>query len=89
MRENILIAVSHELRTPLTAILGYAEILARGQGLTQRQLAGDLLHRAGLWQPEGWPGLEVGWAVAPAGRTETSCGASAACWTGWWAAWAS
>ena len=26
---------------------------------------GRFVGRVGLWQPEGWPGLEVGWAMSP------------------------
>jgi RimJ/RimL family protein N-acetyltransferase len=24
-----------------------------------------MIGRAGLWQPDGWPGLELAWALAP------------------------
>jgi RimJ/RimL family protein N-acetyltransferase len=27
--------------------------------------SGRMIGRAGLWRPEGWPGIEVGWIVAP------------------------
>ena len=27
---------------------------------------GEFVGRAGLWMPEGWPALEIGWAIAPA-----------------------
>ncbi|HEY6396065.1 MAG TPA: GNAT family N-acetyltransferase [Solirubrobacteraceae bacterium] len=38
----------------------------RGFGLwaVERQESGSFIGRVGLWQPEGWPGLEVGWALA-------------------------
>ena len=37
----------------------------RGYGLwaVERRCDGRLLGRVGLWQPEGWPGLELGWAL--------------------------
>jgi RimJ/RimL family protein N-acetyltransferase len=37
----------------------------RGHGLwvVERPGEGRLLGRVGLWRPEGWPGLEVGWAL--------------------------
>ncbi|MGA2928819.1 MAG: GNAT family N-acetyltransferase [Solirubrobacteraceae bacterium] len=37
----------------------------RGYGLWAVQRTSDqlLLGRVGLWQPEGWPGLEVGWQL--------------------------
>jgi RimJ/RimL family protein N-acetyltransferase len=38
----------------------------RGYGLwaVERKADGVLLGRVGLWNPEGWPGLEVGWTLA-------------------------
>src|SRR5438105_2835043 len=29
---------------------------------------GELIGRAGLWNPEGWPGIECGWLIAPERR---------------------
>jgi len=26
---------------------------------------GQVLGRVGLWNPEGWPGLELGWVIRP------------------------
>jgi RimJ/RimL family protein N-acetyltransferase len=36
----------------------------RGYGLWAVERAGELVGRIGLWQPEGWPGLELGWLLA-------------------------
>jgi RimJ/RimL family protein N-acetyltransferase len=36
----------------------------RGYGLWAVEADGSFIGRVGLWQPEGWPGLEVGWALA-------------------------
>ncbi|WP_341251764.1 GNAT family N-acetyltransferase [Euzebya pacifica] len=36
-----------------------------GQWAVEDAETGDLLGRVGLWQPEGWPGIEVGWLVHP------------------------
>jgi RimJ/RimL family protein N-acetyltransferase len=38
----------------------------RGYTLQAAELreTGELVGRVGLWRPEGWPGLEVGWALA-------------------------
>jgi RimJ/RimL family protein N-acetyltransferase len=36
----------------------------RGYGNWAVAARGRMIGRAGLWQPEGWPGLEVGWALA-------------------------
>jgi RimJ/RimL family protein N-acetyltransferase len=35
----------------------------RGFGLWVVEREGALIGRVGLWQPEGWPGLEVGWLL--------------------------
>src|SRR6185295_6484984 len=40
LRSEFLAQMSHELRTPLNAILGYAQILQRDEGLTDRQTRG-------------------------------------------------
>jgi signal transduction histidine kinase/ActR/RegA family two-component response regulator len=39
-KSTFLANMSHELRTPLNGILGFAQILQRGQGLDPRQVAG-------------------------------------------------
>ena len=38
----------------------------RGYGLwaVEEKASGDFIGRLGLLNPEGWPGLEVGWAIA-------------------------
>jgi RimJ/RimL family protein N-acetyltransferase len=36
----------------------------RGYGLWAVERDGALIGRVGLWRPEGWPGLEVGWLLA-------------------------
>jgi RimJ/RimL family protein N-acetyltransferase len=38
----------------------------RGYGLwaVETKTEGSFIGRVGLWQPEGWPGLELGWALA-------------------------
>ena len=37
----------------------------RGYGLwaVEHRVEGGFIGRVGLWRPEGWPGLEVGWAL--------------------------
>jgi RimJ/RimL family protein N-acetyltransferase len=36
----------------------------RGYGLWAVEREGELVGRIGLWRPEGWPGLELGWLLA-------------------------
>jgi RimJ/RimL family protein N-acetyltransferase len=44
--------------------LGHWHLRGYGQWALVEQATGGLVGRAGLWQPEGWPGLEVGWLLA-------------------------
>jgi RimJ/RimL family protein N-acetyltransferase len=43
---------------------GHWVLRGYGNWAVERREDGELLGRAGLWQPEGWPGLEVGWQLA-------------------------
>ena len=45
-------------------ILGHWVLRGFGQWALVARETGELVGRAGLLQPEGWPGLEVGWLVA-------------------------
>lgn len=51
---------SMALHTGHWALRGY------GQWVVQRTLGSTLIGRCGLWNPHGWPGLEIGWALARA-----------------------
>jgi RimJ/RimL family protein N-acetyltransferase len=44
--------------------IGHWELRGFGQWALVERDSGQLVGRAGLLQPEGWPGLEVGWLVA-------------------------
>jgi RimJ/RimL family protein N-acetyltransferase len=43
--------------------LGHWQLRGYGQWALEDRATGELVGRAGLWQPEGWPGLEVGWLL--------------------------
>lgn len=45
--------------------LGHWALRGYGQWALEEKATGALVGRAGLWNPEGWPGLEVGWTVTP------------------------
>lgn len=49
----------------MATFLGHWMLRGYGQWAVEDQVTGQLLGRAGLWRPEGWPGLEVGWTIAP------------------------
>ena len=60
----------------------------RGYGLwaVERREDGTFIGRVGLWQPEGWPGLENGWMLSPAYwgcgyATEAGAAAEEFAWT--------
>lgn len=44
---------------------------------------GRLLGRCGLWQPEGWPGLEVGWTFARPAWGHGFATEAATAWRDW------
>lgn len=43
---------------------GHWALRGYGNWAVERRADGVLVGRAGLWNPEGWPGLEVGWKFA-------------------------
>lgn len=47
----------------IAIFLGHWDLRGFGQWAVVERETGQLLGRAGLWQPEGWPGLEVGWVL--------------------------
>jgi RimJ/RimL family protein N-acetyltransferase len=47
----------------LGLMLGHWALRGYGQWALELKHDGRFVGRAGLWQPEGWPGLEVGWAL--------------------------
>jgi RimJ/RimL family protein N-acetyltransferase len=44
-------------------LLGHWKIRGFGLWAAEEKASGALVGRIGLYQPEGWPGLEVGWLV--------------------------
>jgi RimJ/RimL family protein N-acetyltransferase len=48
----------------MALMAGHWTLRGYGQWVLERRADGRLLGRAGLWRPEGWPGLEVGWTLA-------------------------
>jgi RimJ/RimL family protein N-acetyltransferase len=47
----------------IALILGHWVLRGFGFWAVEEKATGDFVGRVGLWQPEGWPGLEVGWAL--------------------------
>ncbi len=44
--------------------IGHWALRGYGQWALERKEDGAFIGRAGLWNPPGWPGLEVGWTLA-------------------------
>ena len=49
----------------MAGFLGHWALRGYGQWALEEQESGRFVGRAGLWNPHGWPGLEVGWTVTP------------------------
>lgn len=47
----------------LAMLVGHEHLRGWGNNALIEKATGRLLGRAGLWFPEGWPGLEVGWVL--------------------------
>jgi len=55
----------------LAGMLGHWQLRGYGEWALIEQATGRLIGRAGLYNPEGWPGLEAGWLLA---RDRWGCG---------------
>ena len=65
----------------IALFMGHRELRGWSQAAVVERASGPLIGRGGLWQPEGWPGLEVGWVLersARAGATRASSAAPSA-----------
>ena len=47
----------------MALIIGHWQLRGFGLWAVEERRTGVLVGRVGCWQPEGWPGLEVGWAL--------------------------
>lgn len=47
----------------LALVVGHWHLRGYGQWTVVERSTGQIIGRAGLWNPEGWPGLEVGWVI--------------------------
>jgi RimJ/RimL family protein N-acetyltransferase len=48
----------------MALILGHWSLRGFGFWAVEEKKTGALIGRVGLWCPEGWPGIEIGWALA-------------------------
>ena len=49
----------------IAIFIGHRELRGWTSSVVVERQSGRLLGRAGLWQPEGYPGVEVGWILKP------------------------
>jgi RimJ/RimL family protein N-acetyltransferase len=64
--------------------LGHWQLRGYGLWAVQRKSDGQVIGRVGLWNPEGWPGIEIGWTLAREVWGEgyaTECGRAGVDWT--------
>lgn len=52
----------------LAFLAGHWQLLGYGMFVVEARGTGAFLGRVGPLQPKGWPGFEIGWALAPAAR---------------------
>jgi RimJ/RimL family protein N-acetyltransferase len=47
----------------LAMLIGHWQLRGYGQWTVLEKTTREVIGRVGLWNPEGWPGLEVGWVI--------------------------
>lgn len=47
----------------LALLIGHWHLRGYGQWTVIEKSTRDVVGRVGLWHPEGWPGLEIGWVI--------------------------
>jgi RimJ/RimL family protein N-acetyltransferase len=47
----------------MALVLGHWHLRGFGLWAVEERATGCFVGRVGCWQPEGWPGLEIGWAL--------------------------
>ena len=64
----------------IALILGHWQLRGYGQWTVVEKATGDVVGRVGLWYPEGWPGVELGWLIRRScwnrGFATEACGAA-------------
>lgn len=49
----------------LAILAGHWVLKGFGYWVVEDKKTSDFLGRVGIWEPEGWPGIEVGWGISP------------------------
>jgi len=67
----------------MAVFLGHERLRGWSNNAVVETATGRVVGRCGLWQPEGWPGLEVGWALARAFWSRGYASEAASAWRDW------
>ncbi|MDQ1439404.1 MAG: hypothetical protein QOK43_3033 [Acidimicrobiaceae bacterium] len=67
----------------MAIFLGHEQLRGWSNNAVVEKSSGRLVGRSGLWQPEGWPGLEVGWALGRFAWGHGYATEAAAAWRDW------
>jgi RimJ/RimL family protein N-acetyltransferase len=54
--------ITHAWRV-IAMMIGHWYLRGYGQWAVVEKTNGDVIGRVGLWNPEGWPGIELGWII--------------------------
>jgi RimJ/RimL family protein N-acetyltransferase len=73
----------HDAWRAIALYLGHGQLRGYTQEAVVEKATGRLVGRAGLWRPEGWPGLEVGWALAREAWGRGYATEAASAWRDW------
>ncbi|YAF94270.1 MAG: GNAT family N-acetyltransferase [Nodularia sp. CChRGM 3473] len=47
----------------MSMIIGHWQLRGYGMWGVEERQSGEMIGRIGCWQPEGWPGFEIGWSL--------------------------
>lgn len=67
----------------IALVLGHEVLRGWTLNAVVDRATGRVLGRCGLWRPEGWPGLEVGWALARSAWGRGLATEAATAWRDW------
>jgi RimJ/RimL family protein N-acetyltransferase len=67
----------------IALLLGHGELRGWTYNAVVEKSTGRFLGRCGLWQPEGWPGLEIAWALARSAWGHGYASEAAVAWRDW------
>ena len=55
----------HNAWRALATYIGHGQLRGYTHWAIELRETGEFIGRAGPWRPEGWPALEIGWAITP------------------------